>query len=272
MVVSVDHPFFQGLSPTLHIAHRGGARLAPENTMVAFRQALELHRTDVVELDVQLSRDGVLVVSHDEVLDRCTDGVGPLAARTWPELAPLDAAFRFSLDGGRTFPLRGEGVGIPRLVDVLAAFPHARFNIELKLPLGDAAGGAESIFARALRDAAVLDRVCIGSEHDAVAARLHQELPEACFFYPRDALIALVVSLKSGAAPASDRRFQVLDMPLHYDGVRLIDEDFLARTRALGAWVNVWTIDDEAEMRRLVAEGVGGIMTDRPDVLRAVLG
>ena len=60
-------------------------------------------------------------------------------------------------------------------------------------------------------------------------------------------------------------------MPLYFGGVRLIDPAFLAATRALGKWVNVWTVDSPEEMRQLVAEGVGGVMTDRPDLLRAVL-
>ncbi|HZG41378.1 MAG TPA: glycerophosphodiester phosphodiesterase family protein, partial [Longimicrobium sp.] len=105
--------FLRGLRPTLHISHRGGAALAPENTLDAFRLAVERYRTDMLELDVHLTRDGEWVVAHDDTLERCTDGTGPLAALTLAELRRLDAGFGFSPDEGRTFPFRGRGARIP---------------------------------------------------------------------------------------------------------------------------------------------------------------
>ena len=265
MVVSVKHPFLQGLRPTLLIAHRGGALVAPENTLVAFRQAVDVHRADMLELDVHATADGVLVVAHDDDLDRCTDGQGPIARRTWAELSTLDAGHRFAVDGA--FPQRGRGVRIPRFADVLDAFPETRLNVELK----PTALGQEAKLAATIRDAGATNRVCIGSESDEVGARLHAVFPEACHFYPRDALIALVFALKSGSPPPPEPRYAVLDMPLFFEGTRLVDRAFLEAARALGKWVNVWTVDDEAEMRRCVDDGVGGVMTDRPDVLRRVL-
>jgi len=80
------HPYFRGLSPTLHISHRGGSRLAPENTLAAFRLAVERYHTQVLETDVHLTRDGELVVSHDDTLEQCTDGRGAIADQTLAEL------------------------------------------------------------------------------------------------------------------------------------------------------------------------------------------
>ena len=262
-------PYLQDLQkkgPTLHIAHRGGALLAPENTLPAFQQAVERYRTDMLELDVHLSRDGELVVSHDPTLERCTDGEGPLAERTLAQLQQLDAGFHFSPDGAR-FPFRGQGVRLPSLREVLRAFPGMRLNVEAKPDVP----GIEDVLAQLLRAEGAVHRVCVGSELDAVGERLARALPEACHFYPRDALTALVMGLKSGEPAPEEPRFHVLDMPLYFGGVRLIDPPFLEAVRALGKWVNVWTVDDEAEMRQLVAEGVGGVMTDRPDLLRQVL-
>ena len=264
-------PFLRGLRPTLHIAHRGGALLAPENTLVAFRQAVERYRTDMLELDVHLSRDGELVVAHDATLERCTDGEGALAARTLAELQRLDAGFHFSPDG-RGFPFRGQGVRLPTLREVLRAFPGLRLNVEAKPD----EPGIEDALAALLREEGALERVCVGSELDAVAARLVRALPDACHFYPREALTALVMALKSGepapeGPPFDVPQFHVLDMPLYFGGVRLIDAAFLEATRALGKWVNVWTVDEPAELRQLVAERVGGVMTDRPELLRAAL-
>ncbi|HEX8697382.1 MAG TPA: glycerophosphodiester phosphodiesterase [Myxococcaceae bacterium] len=260
-------PFLQGLKPTLHISHRGGALLAPENTLPAFRMAVERYRTQMLELDVHLTRDGEVVVAHDETLDRCTDGSGRLAALSFAELQRLDAGFRFTTDGGNTFPFRGQGVRIPTLREVLRAFPGLRINMEMKTQQQ----GTEDVLYKVLREENALDLVCMGSEHDTVAERLVARMPDACHFYPRDALASYVMTLMSGEQPYVDPRYAVLDMPVYFGGMRLISSDFLRATAAAGKWVNVWTVDDPAEMRLLISEGVGGIMTDRPDLLRQIL-
>jgi glycerophosphoryl diester phosphodiesterase len=130
----------------------------------------------------------------------------------------------------------------------------------------------EAAVAGLLRAEGAVQRVCLGSELDQLAERLVEEAPEVCAFYPRDALTQLVLAIKSGSEPPDDPRFQVLDIPLDYGEVRLVDRPFLEATTRLERWVNVWTIDDVETMRSLVAIGVGGIMTDRPDLLREVLG
>ncbi len=261
------HPFFRDLSPTLHISHRGGSLLAPENTLAAFRMAVERYHTQVLETDVHLTRDGELVVSHDDTLERCTNGVGAVSDHTLAELQRLDAGHSFTRDGGRTFPFRGQDVRIPSLREVLRAFPGLRFNIEVKPDVP----GIEDAFFQVLREEGALERVCVGSELDAVGERLARVMPDACHFYPRDALAAFVLSVRAGEQPPDDPRYTVLDMPLHFGDVRLVDEALLRAVDAHGRWLNVWTVDDPQEMRRLVTEGVGGIMTDRPDLLRQVL-
>jgi glycerophosphoryl diester phosphodiesterase len=265
--MAVPHPFFDGLTPTLHIAHRGGAALAPENTLAAFELAVSRYRTQMLELDVQRTRDGVWVVAHDNTVDRCTDGSGDIAALTLEEVQRLDAGHRFTPDGGRSFPFRSQGVGIPTLREVLERFPEMRINVDVKR----APEGTLPSFADALRAPEVSNRVCCGSESDALAAQLHALLPSACHFYPRDALAEFVLAIRMGAEPPIDPRFTVLAMPLYFADERLIDAALLDAAERHHRWVNVWTVDDPSEMRRLVDEGVGGIMTDRPDVLRTVL-
>jgi len=261
------HPFFAGLSPTLHISHRGGAVLAPENTMAALSLAVREHRTDMLEIDVQMTRDGALVVSHDPTVERCTNSSGEISSMTLDQVQSLDAGYCFSRDGGRTFPFRGRGVRVPSLAEALRAFPGMRWNIELK----SLSAGIEDAFAKLVRSENAANRVCCGSEDDAHAARIFAALPEACHFYPGNALAEFVLAVRNGRPPALDERYAVLDMPLEYLGVRLIDAPLLEAARANGKWINVWTVDAETEMRRLVAEGVGGIMTDRPDLLRRIL-
>src|SRR5919204_389354 len=113
------------------VAHRGASAGAPENTADAFELAIR-HGADALELDVRLSADGVPVVIHDATLDRTTDGQGPVSGRTAAELQRLDAGARFTRDGGRTFPFRGQGSRIPTLADVLRAFPEVPLLVEIK--------------------------------------------------------------------------------------------------------------------------------------------
>lgn len=261
------HPFFEGLTPTLHIAHRGGSALAPENTMVAFEQAVQAFGTDMLEIDVHLTADGVMVVFHDDDLDRTTDGRGPIAARTLAALREVDAGYHFTPDKGQTFPWRGRGVRVPRLDETLEAFPDLRFNIEVKTPNPHAVVG----LLKVVRDLGAIDRVCIGSAKDRIGARLAAAAPEACHFYPQNALARYVLPTLAGLKPHLDRRYTVLDMPDRLGPLNLITPRLLRVAGETGRWVNVWTIDDPVQMGRLIQMGVGGVMTDRPDRLTAAL-
>lgn len=252
--------------PPLHIAHRGGAALYPENTMPAFEAAVRDHRTDGLEIDVHLSADGVVMVCHDQTLDRCTDASGPVAERTAADLAKVDAGHRFTADG-ETFPFRGRGIGVPRLDAVLTAFPDLPLNIELKSE--DPA--LIEAFVKTVRGADAAARICCGSEKDAVGAALHEALPEATHFYPTGPGTQFVLTALQGGDPPLDPRYTVLDMPAEWSGMPLITPRLIEVAAATGRFVNVWTIDEAAEMHRLLDVGVGGIMTDRPDRLRAVL-
>jgi glycerophosphoryl diester phosphodiesterase len=264
----VPSRLLRGLRPTLHIAHRGGAALAPENTLAAFESAVRRWRTDMLETDVHLTSDGQLVVSHDPTVQRCTDGEGRIVDMTLAQLQQLDAGYRFTPDEGRTFPFRGAGVRLPSFREVLKAYPSVLLNVELKQ---DTPGGAEAL-AAVLRETGATQRVCVGSELDALGQTLVELLPDVTHFYPREALSQAVIAVKSGESLPSGTPYSVLDVPYRYGEVTLVDKDFLAATARADKWVNVWTVDDEEDMRALVALGVGGIMTDRPDVLRRVLG
>lgn len=253
----MTHPFLQGLKAPLHICHRGGAGLYPENTLFAFEQAVKMHRTDMLELDVHASRDGVVMVAHDPTLDRCTDTKGPLKALTAAQLAKVNA-------GARTKWHDAE-IGIPRFEDVLTAFPGLRINVELKVM------DVLEPFVALVRRLNCLDRLCVGSEQDEIAAEIAKALPDALLFYPANALAAFVLPTRGGEPPDDDGRYTVLDMPLHWEGVQLFDADLAKVAKQHGKWVNIWTVDDPAQMRQAISDGVGGIMTDRPDVLREVL-
>ena len=140
------HPFFDVATPTV-IGHRGSAGEAPENTLASFARGLATGAA-ILESDVHLTRDGVPVLLHDDVVDRTTDGRGPVAALSLAELRALDAGHRFSRDGGRTHPFRGRGLRVPTLAEALATFPDARFNLELKEGLPGLVEGCVALIAK----------------------------------------------------------------------------------------------------------------------------
>ena len=249
------------------IAHRGGARLAPENTLPAFDGAVELGAV-CLELDVRRSCDGAVVVFHDEDTARVTGEGGSVEGRTLEELRRLDAGFAFTPDGGRSFPFRGRGVRIPSLAELLVRHPGTRLNIEAK--------GAEPELAEALvtdlRRAGAVGRVCIGSEGDAQGERIRALLPEACHFLPAGAARRHVIAAKSGMGAGScPRGWDCADLPHRMRGFTVVSARVVRHFHALGMPVFVWTVDDEADMRQLLVAGVDGIMTDRPDLLARVL-
>jgi glycerophosphoryl diester phosphodiesterase len=246
----------------LLIAHRGGASLAPENTLLAFERALAWWQADILELDVQPTRDGEAVVLHDATLERTTDGRGRVADHDLDEIRGLDAGFRFTPDGGRSYPFRGRGVGVPTLAEVLERFPGARVNIEIK------DGRTQGRVWECIRDAAALDRVLVAAGTARDRARL-KGYPVAVSA-GKEELRAFLVQLRLGAfpyLPAVDA-FQVPDW---WEDRRIVTPQLVRAARALNIPVHVWTVDELDDMRRLLDWGVDGIVTDRPDRLARLL-
>jgi glycerophosphoryl diester phosphodiesterase len=251
------------------VAHRGGAALAPENTLPAFELAARLG-ADAFELDVHLTADGHVVVFHDDETGRLTGEPGTIEARTLAEVRALDAAHGFTRDAGATFPWRGKSVQAPTLAELLAGFPGIRMNVEAK--------SADAALARAMvevvRAANAVDRLCIGSQHDDQAERLRALLPEACHFLPESAATALVMAARADRPTGLPEGWDVADLPYRLEGTDIVvlDRRTIDFLHARGLAVFAWTVDDEGDMRRLVADGVDGVMTDRPDVLARALG
>jgi glycerophosphoryl diester phosphodiesterase len=247
----------------LVFAHRGGARLAPENTMAAFENGIALG-SDGLELDVHLASDGVPVVIHDKTLDRTTNATGAVSARTSTELAALDAGYHFTKDG--QFPFRGRGIGVPRLDDVLRAFAGARVIIEMKQ--GDPAL-ARAVLA-VLRATGAIDRVCVGSFYRIGLELLRREEP------------ALATSASESEArwtlyrswcrwPLTRARpYCAFQVPQRAGKLSVISPAFLAQAHRDGGRVDVWVVDAPEDMMRLFAWGVDGMITDRPDLAVAI--
>lgn len=241
------HPYLDH-DGVIAFAHRGGALEAPENTMKAFEYAVGLGYR-YVETDAYATRDGVLLAFHDDKLDRVTDRKG--------KIAELDYADIREARIGGTEP-------IPLLEELLAAWPELRINID---PKHD---GAVAPLIDMLRRTDALDRVCIGSFSDARIARMRAAFGEAVCtsMGPREVARFWLTKRR---IPAGRFGANCIQIPVKQGPFRLVDAASVAAAHRRGLKMHVWTIDDEAEMRRLVSIGVDGIMTDKPSLLRSVL-
>ena len=250
----------------LVIAHRGGAGLWPENTVHAFTRARDLG-VDVLEMDAQLTADGVPVIMHDATLDRTTNGTGPVNRLTLAELKKLDAAFRWSPDGRQSFPLRGRGLSVPTLQEVFKAFPEMRFNIEPK----QAQPSMVKPLCRLIRESGMTKKVMVGSFSEQVLAEFRAECPEVATS-ASPAEVSQLLSISTGKTEsAAGLAAQAMQVPEHIGGRRVITREFIAAAHARNLQVHAWTINDEESMRRLIELGVDGIMTDYPDRLIEIL-
>ncbi len=261
------HPFLD-LPHPLVIGHRGAAGECPENTLPSFEQALR-EGADILETDVHATRDGAVVVCHDDRVDRTTDGSGRIAELRLDELRRLDAGARFSPDGGRTHPWRGRGVRIPTLEELFAHFPEAHVNIEIKAPEAVATTGTLELVERHGRAA----RTLVTAESPETMARIRGEVHRrglpvavgAC----RDDVAAFLRSATAGEPPPEG--FVALQVPAEFGCRPLVTREFVAHAHRHGLEVHVWTINEPEEMQRLLDLGADGIVTDYPGRLAALL-
>lgn len=258
--------FAAPLPVPLVIAHQGGDGLRPGNTLAAFENAVRL-RVDMLEMDVQSTADGALVLMHDSTVDRTTDGSGPVAGFSLAELQQLDAAYDWSPDGGQSHPFRATDVRVPALQEVLAAFPEMRMIIEIKqeapalgMPLCTllaAHNMQQKVLVAAFSAVAIADfrKAC-----PQVATAASQR--EVATFY----LLNLVFVGAAYSPP-----FSALQVPEQRSGLQLITPSFTGTAHLKQLHVHVWTLNETDDMRRMMDAGVDGIITDYPDRLLALL-
>jgi glycerophosphoryl diester phosphodiesterase len=242
-------PFLDWPGP-LAFAHQGahGEGGPGENTMAAFEAAVALGYR-YLETDAHVTDDGVLVAFHDDRLDRLTDRTGVIGDLPWAEV--------------RAAKVRG-GEGVPLLEDLLTAWPDVRVNID---PKHDA---AVDPLVELIRRTGTLDRVCFGAFSDRRLSRIQAGLgPGACTSMGPRQVARLVAAARR--LPAGSFTAACVQVPTHQGRIPLVTPRFVAAAHARDLPVHVWTINDAAEMQRLLDMGVDGIMTDRTDVLKKVL-
>jgi glycerophosphoryl diester phosphodiesterase len=244
-------------------AHRGGRTLGPENTIEAFDRGLAAG-AEGLELDVHLSADGVAVVHHDPDLDRCTDHRGPLCALTAAALAAVDAAWSF--DEGSGFPLRGRGIGVPALADVLSRYPAIPVIVEIKAPTAETARAV----VETLRAARALDRVCVGSFSQTALDAVRALEPRLATSASREESQRALYRSWCGVAIRRRPPYRAFQVPEQAGRLTVVSPRFIRAVHRRHVPIQVWTVNEEADMRRLLDWGVDGLITDRPDLAVAV--
>ncbi|WP_409017200.1 MULTISPECIES: glycerophosphodiester phosphodiesterase [unclassified Arthrobacter] len=260
----MPHPFFSsgsaagdGPEPPVAIAHRGFSREGLENSMAAFRAAVELGFRHL-ETDVHTTADGVLLLFHDDTLDRVTDGRGRISD------LPAETVARARIGGVEPIPLFEE---------LATAFPDVRLNLDVK------DWNSVDTLAAAIERFGLHDRVLIASFSDrrrrAVLRQLSRPaagsagmISNALFVLLGPLLPAALLRLTAGRAL---RGVHALQVPLRYGPVAVVTSGFVGRAHRHGLQVHVWTVNDPAQMHRLLDLGVDGIVTDRADLLKDVL-
>ena len=264
-----EHPYFKQDAPgrALVIAHRGGAGLWPENTLYAFERAAELG-VDVIETDVRATADGELVLIHDDAVNRTTDGAGRVRQLTLAELKRLDAAHRWSPDGGQSFPLRGRGLTVPTLREVFKALPSMRFNIEPK----QSEPSLAAPLCRLIREHGMESRVLVAAFRDAAMEQFRRECPEVATSASTAEVAGFLALQRSGLAGSYGPHMHALQVPERAGSLHVLSAEFVAAAHARNLRVHAWTVNSEDDMRRLLALGVDGVMSDHPDRLLKLMG
>jgi glycerophosphoryl diester phosphodiesterase len=239
-------------------AHRGASAERPENTMPAFERAIEAG-ADALEMDVHLTRDGVLVVAHDDTALRTTGVPRAWADLDIEEVDRLDAGWGFiAKDGSR--PFAGQGIRVPRFDDVLAAFPAMQINVDLK-------AGAVAPMLELLRKTHAVEHVTLASfqlktlvevRRRGYAGQTALSQTEVASLLSMPAVLWRQLPLTGNAAQVPTRAG-----PLRFDRA-----SFVAKCHSLGLRVDFWVVDDRAEAARLLELGADGIMTNDPAALR----
>lgn len=255
---------FDHLPRPLLFAHRGASIEAPENTLEAFDIALKLG-AHVLELDVQESRDGHVMVIHDSDLDRTTDGTGPVNARTLRELKGLDAGFRFKDIRGHT-RYRGRGVRIPTLPELLDSFPAATFNIEVK-------ADSERLVDAVLETVSTLpaERVLLAAGQEITMKKLEAREPGFPLGMSHRGIRTVLQRIWTGRKIPSRFQGRALQIPPRRGLLPVATRTLISAARRAELEVHLWTLNDPYEARAWFEREVDGIMTDDPAAIRPIM-
>ncbi|CAG0981075.1 partial glycerophosphoryl diester phosphodiesterase, partial [Anaerolineae bacterium] len=245
------HPWFAarpGDHRPLVFAHQGGENLWPSNTMLAFQNSVELG-ADVIDTDMHLTKDGVLVLMHDQTVDRTTDGTGAIRDLTLAEIKSLDAGYDFSLDNGQTFPFRGQALTVPTLEELFQALPDKRFGIEIKQtePVETA-----QRFCAMIRQYHLESSVLVSSFRQSNMDEFRRQCPEVATSATQEEVTVFFALNTIGLSAAYTPNYHSLQVPETFSIFTVLTPQFVAGAHGRGLAVQPWTINDEADLKRIL--------------------
>lgn len=261
--------YYRNIERPLVIAHQGGDGIWPGDTMFAFENAVRIG-ADVLEMDAHITKDGRIVLMHDEKVDRTTDGTGLIEDLTLEELKQLDAAYKWSNDEGKTFPYRGQGIQVPALEELFQEFPERRYVIEIKLTRNP----IDRPLCDLIRQYRMQDKVLIASFHDEAMQNFRAACPEVATSASRGEVTKFVLLGKVLLSGLDRPQYESIQPP--YDpeesmNIPIMTPRFIRQAHAKNIAVEPWTVDDPGLMKQYIQWGVDGIITDRPDLMIEVL-
>ena len=267
---SADHPFFANFDTyPLVIAHAddSGQGLWPGSTMLFLEGVSDLG-VDMLELDVHMSKDGHIVVMHDDTVDRTTNGSGKISELTLMEIKSLEVGGNWTQDDGATYPYRGQGLRVPTLAEVFYLFPDATMNIEIK----QAEPSMAQDLCAMIRRFKMSEKVLVPSFSDEAIAEFRAFCPEVATAAGSDEVRNFVLLNFAFLSNLLTPAYQAFQVPEESSGIPVVIPHFVKSAQSRNLQVHVWTVNEPADLRRFIDMGVDGIMTDRPDLLLEELG
>ena len=252
--------FIKNRKSTIKIAHRGGMGIYPENTLKAFHNSVDNHNVKMLEMDLQITNDDKIIVLHDETLDRTSNGTGKAIDFNYEEISEFDAGYNFKDEKGE-FSFRDKGVKIPLFEEVLKQLPNTYLNIELK-------GNNPALVHKTvplITNYNAEDKILIGSANYFQNKRVQRHFPNCGYYLSRLELYLFIFRGCFGLLKRDGDKFLTVEAPIEYHGISVY-QTFLKSTNKLGKPLFVWGANDKDIIQKLIADGVAGIMTDRPDL------
>ena len=250
------------------IAHRGGSREAPENTLPAIELAVQKYHVDRVEVDIRLTKDNVPVIFHDVALERVTNARGLVRTYTLEELKKVDAGFWFDPDEKGKFPFRKKGVMIPTLEELLNQFPDTSFCLEIKEKKPETVPPIAEVIGRAKGSGALI----VGSFHVEMVRALRQATSSfAESFLAKDEVSRAQLAFRMGQKKFSTEGARFASLPTKEGKTRLDEPAWIEFLHQNGLKVFYWTINEKEEAEELIRRGADGIMSDYPERLNEIL-
>ena len=252
--------FINNRKSSIRIAHRGGMALYPENTLEAFHFSVDNHNVEMLEMDLQITKDDKVIVLHDDSIDRTTNGKGNVIDLSYEEISEFDAGYNFKDEKGEC-SFRDQGVIIPLFEEVLKQLPNTYLNIELK---GNNPQLVEKV-QLLITNYNAEDKILIGSANYFQNKRVHKHFPNCGYYLSRPDLYLFLLVGCFGLLKKYWDKFFTIEAPIEYHGIPVY-QTYLQAAKKSGKPLFIWGANDKDSIQKLINDGVAGIMTDRPDL------